>query len=69
MQSLATTWLLAGVAKTSELVQLGLSMTASEAVGNRLGRIEPRANKRRPKIIALLTKPRHAAIQELKQAT
>jgi hypothetical protein len=68
MQSLATTWLLAGVAKTSELVQLGLSMTASEAVGNRLGRIEPRANKRRPKIIALLTKPRHAAIQELKQA-
>ena len=34
-------------------------------VGHRPGRNEPRANKRRPKILQLLTKPRHEAKAEL----
>ena len=33
--------------------------SGSETVGDRPGRIDPRKNKRRPKLIALLTKPRH----------
>lgn len=37
-------------------------------VGHRPGRSEPRANKRRPKILQLLTKPRHAAKAELEAA-
>jgi hypothetical protein len=34
-------------------------------VGHRPGRNEPRANQRRPKILQLLTKPRHEAKAEL----
>ncbi len=37
-------------------------------VGHRPGRNEPRANKRRPKILQLLTKPRHVAKAELESA-
>ena len=37
-------------------------------LGKRLDRIQPRANKRRPKVLALLNKPRRQAIAELKQA-
>lgn len=37
-------------------------------VGHRPGRNEPRANKRRPKILQLLTKPRHAAKAEPESA-
>jgi putative transposase len=37
-------------------------------VGHRPGRNEPRANKRRPKILQLLTKPRHEAKAELESA-
>lgn len=65
LQLLATNWLLASVILTDELVQLGLETSSSETVGNRLDRIEPRANKRRPKLLALLTKPRHLAKLEL----
>lgn len=65
MQSLANTWVLASVASTPELIQLSLGMSASETVGNRPDRVEPRANKRRPKVIALLNKPRREAKAEL----
>jgi hypothetical protein len=65
MQLLAGTWVLAAVVLTDEMVQLGLEMSSSEIVGDRPDRIEPRANKRRPKILALLNKPRRAAKAEL----
>ena len=67
-QSLANTWLLAAVSTTPELIQLSIQISASETVGNRLDRAEPRANKRRKKVVALLNKPRRQAIEELKQA-
>jgi hypothetical protein len=65
LQLLANNWLVASVTLTRELVELGQQISSSEVVGNRPDRIEPRANKRRPKLIALLTKPRHIAKQEL----
>lgn len=68
LQMLACNWLLAAVVKSNELIELGIAMPASETVGNRLDRIQPRANKRRPKVLALLNKPRRQAIAELKQA-
>ncbi len=59
MQLLATNWLLCAViGVTKELAQLGQATACSEQVGHRDGRVEPRKNKRRPKIIALMTKPR-----------
>ena len=67
LQMLACNWLLAAVVKSNELIELGIAMPASETVGNRLDRIQPRANKRRPKVLALLNKPRRQAIAELKQ--
>lgn len=42
-------------------------MIAQQSVGNRPGRIEPRAIKRRPKPYPLLTKPRAVAIDEVKK--
>ena len=64
-QLLANNWLLASVMLTDELVTLGQQTSSSQVVGNRPDRVQPRANKRRPKILALLTKPRHIAKQEL----
>lgn len=65
MQLLAGTWVMATVVLTDEMIQLGLETASSETVGNRPDRVEPRANKRRPKILALLNKPRQIAKQEL----
>ena len=65
LQLLATNWLLASVILTDELVALAQQVSSSEVVGNRPDRVEPRANKRRPKLIALLTVPRHIARQQL----
>ena len=46
----------------------GLFVLISEQrVGNRPGRIEPRAVKRRPKPFALLTKPRALAREEIRK--
>ncbi len=42
-------------------------MIAALTVGNRPGRIEPRAVKRRPKSYHLLTKPRHQARVDIKK--
>lgn len=44
-----------------------LLLVAEQSVGNRPGRIEPRAIKRRPKPYPLLTKPRHEARKEIKK--
>jgi hypothetical protein len=68
LQLLAANWVLASVMLTAELVQLGLETSSSETVGDRLDRVEPRANKRRPKLLALLNKPRRLAKLELMTA-
>ncbi len=60
MQMLGTNWLLcAVVGVTTELSIMGQVAPGSERAGHRPGRVEPRVNKRRPKLIALMTKPRH----------
>ncbi len=45
----------------SRLIDAALTAIAAQVVGNRPGRVEPRAIKRRPKEHALLTKPRNEA--------
>jgi len=42
-------------------------LIAQQRVGNRQGRIEPRAVKRRPKAYALLTKPRQVTREEIRK--
>lgn len=65
MQLLSTNWLLCAVNGVSQLMaQLAQEASCSEKVGNRPNRYEPRANKRRKKVIALMTKPRTAYHQE-----
>ncbi|MFT5327555.1 MAG: hypothetical protein ACI8P0_005447 [Planctomycetaceae bacterium] len=69
LQLLATNWLLSAVIGVSEeLAVLSQQASASERVGHRDGRVEPRANKRRPKILALMKKPRHQLQAELEAA-
>ena len=66
LQLLGTSWLLCAViGVTGELSALGQAASCSQRVGHRPGRMEPRKNKRRPKLIALMTKPRHAYRAEL----
>ncbi len=50
---------------TSLLITTTLGAMAVHVVGNRPGRVEPRAVKRRPKEHALLTKPHEEARAEL----
>lgn len=50
----------------SQLARLFI-LIAQQRVGNRPGRIEPRAVKRRPKPFPLLTKPRQAARDEVRK--
>jgi len=69
MQLLATNWLLCAViGVTVELAELGQISSCSERIGHREGRIEPRKNKRRPKLIALMIKPRSEYQAEMKAA-
>lgn len=69
MQLLATNWLLCAVIGVSEeLATLGQEASRSQRVGHRDGRVEPRVNKRRPKILALMKKPRHQLRAELEAA-
>lgn len=71
MQMLANTWLTAAVITCSYrgarelLIELRLTHGGSHHVGDRPNRVEPRAVKRRPKVLALLTKPRVQARAEL----
>ncbi len=60
MQLLGTNWLLCAVIGVTHLLaELGQHASSSKVVGQRLNRVEPRVNKRRPKVLALMTKPRH----------
>jgi hypothetical protein len=63
------TWRLCGDNGTGEAASMGavLEMIAEPRVGLRSGRIEPRALKRRPKPFPLLTQPRTAARETIRQ--
>jgi len=50
------------------LLQAMLRAIAQQEVGDRYGRVEPRANKRRPKAQRYLTEPRAAARKRLREA-
>ncbi len=68
VQTIGASWLvlvLGDDTLTSLLVDAALVAMAVHVVGNRPGRVEPRAIKRRPKEHALLTKPRAEARAEL----
>jgi hypothetical protein len=68
MQSIAASWLVTALsddALAAQLINAALASMAEHIVGNRPGRVEPRAIKRRPKEHALLTKPRAQARAEL----
>jgi len=68
MQSIAASWLVIVLSDDSAAVRLiesALANLTGHIVGNRPGRVEPRAVKRRPKPHDLLTKPRHQARAEL----
>ena len=68
MQTTASSWqviVLSDDTVTERLVKAKLQNMAGHIVGNRPGRVEPRAVKRRPKPHDLLTKPREQARAEL----
>ena len=68
LQSIAASWLVVVLIDDSVaagLVDVGLENLAGHTIGNRPGRVEPRAVKRRPKPHDLLTKPRDQARAEL----
>jgi hypothetical protein len=68
VQTIGASWLLivlGGDTLTGALIEAALASMASHIVGNRPGRVEPRAIKRRPKEHALLTKPRDQARADL----
>lgn len=68
-QLLATNWLLCAVIGVpEELARQSQQASASEPVGHRAGRVEPRANKRWPKVLALMKKPRRILRAELEAA-
>ena len=50
----------------NEQLQILFLLMAQQRVGNRPGRMEPRAVKRRPKAFPLLTKPRHQARENVR---
>jgi hypothetical protein len=56
---LSTNWLLCGAnGLNRSLIALGDNQPLDELAGHRPDRVEPRANKRRPKILKLMTQPR-----------
>jgi putative transposase len=68
MQVIAAGWQIMVLSRDSvaeRLVQIELENLSGHLVGNRPGRVEPRAVKRRPKPHDLLTKPRAQARAEL----
>lgn len=58
LQMLGNLWLSNTIHQLSELSDLFVAHQLGLKVGNRPGRNEPRVNKRRPKILALMTEPR-----------
>ena len=68
LQSIAASWLvivLSDDARAMLLIDAASVSLPAHVVGNRPGRIEPRAIKRRPKPHDLLTKPRAQARAEI----
>ena len=68
LQSVAASWLVIVALDDPAIayvIEVTLKNLARHTVGNRPGRVEPRAVKRRPKPHALLTKPRAPARAEL----
>jgi len=68
VQSVAASWLvivLSDDASAAYLIAAASVSLRAHVVGNRPGRVEPRAIKRRPKPHKLLTKPRDQARAEL----
>jgi putative transposase len=68
LQATAASWQVLALSNKSlalRLVESELANLAAHLVGDRPGRVEPRAVKRRPKPINLLTKPRVVARAEL----
>ena len=68
MQAIAASWLVIVLSDDSvaaSLIEAALANLPDHIVGNRPGRVEPRAVKRRPKPHDLLTKPRDQARAEL----
>jgi len=69
MVLLGTTWLMCGSRGVNDAsVELDQAQTLDEQVGHREGRIEPRANKRRPKVLKLMTIPRAVYQSQMKVA-
>lgn len=60
-----TTALVLSEETASVLIETNQEHLAHHRVGHRPDRVEPRANKRRPKVLALLTKPRAEAKADL----
>ena len=70
LQTIGASWLVMVLSDDrliSRLVDAALAGIAAHVVGNRPGRVEPRAIKRRPKEHALLAKPRNEARAELRK--
>ena len=68
MQAIAASWqtiVLSNDSIAEYLADVELENLAAHTIGDRPGRVEPRAIKRRPKSHALLTKPRSQARAEL----
>ena len=69
MTLLATNWLLCGARGTNDaLIELGQNQPCDEIVGHRPDRVEPRVNKRRPKVLKLMSKPRSKYGRQLANA-
>jgi hypothetical protein len=69
MVLLATNWLLCGARGTNDaLIELGQSQPLDEVVGHRPDRVEPRVNKRRPKVLKLMSQPRNQYPRQLANA-
>ena len=69
MVLLANNWLLCGARGLNDaLIEVGQNQPIDEVVGHRPDRVEPRMNKRRPKVLKLMAKPRNAYQRQLANA-
>ena len=72
MQTIGASWMTlacADQALSTSLIAAQLSSLVAQTVGDRPNRVEPRAVKRRPKPLPLLTKPRKEAREALLRGT
>lgn len=69
MVLLGTNWLLCGARGLNDaLIEVGQNQPLDEVIGHRPDRVEPRVNKRRPKVLKLMTKPRNRYQRQLANA-